>query len=89
MHVQTLLESKQECAYGNAIQVTLNYAENSGIRIKHPEKVMSNFELGIINVVKTHFGDDVVSLCLFQLCQSVYRKIQEVGLQTQYQDEDD
>ena len=87
--VHALLESKQECAYGKVIQVTLNYAENSGIRIKHPEKVMSDFELGIINAVKAHFGDDVVSLCLFHLCQSVYRKIQEVGLQTKYQDEDD
>ena len=37
-------------------------AENSGIPIKHPEKVMSDFELGIINAVKAHFGDDVVSL---------------------------
>ena len=50
---------------------------------------MSDFELGIINAVKAHFSDDMVSLCLFHLCQSVHRKIQEFGLQTQYQDEDD
>ena len=50
---------------------------------------MSNFELGIINAVKAHFGDDVVSLCFFHICQIFYRKIQEFYLQTQYQDEDD
>ena len=50
---------------------------------------MSDSEFGIINAVKAHFGDDVVSLCLFHLYQSVYCKNQEFGLQTQYQDEDD
>ena len=87
--VHALLESKQECTYRKVIQVTLNYARNSGIRLKYPEKVMSGFELRIINAFKAHFSDDVVSLCPFYLCHRVYRKIQEFGLQTQYQEEDD
>lgn len=87
--VYALLESKAEKAYSKVIEVTLSMAEKWGIRVNQPSTVMTDFELGIINSVKTHLPPDSIRLCLFHLCQSVYRKIQAEGLQEQYGDKDD
>ena len=81
--VHSLLESKREEAYTKVLEVTLAYAENAGIRINFHQTVMSDFEIAIINATKTHFGEDVIRLCLFHLCQSVYRHVQSTGLQQQ------
>ena len=45
---------------------------------------MSDFELPIINAVKTNIGENVIKGCFFHLCQNVYRGIQSEGLQEQY-----
>lgn len=54
-----------------------------------PEMIMSDFELAIINACQEVFLDVALSACFFHLCQSMYRKIQELGLQTAYNNEDD
>ena len=50
---------------------------------------MSDFELAMLNSVKTHFGNAAIRLCLFHSHQIVYRKIQAEGLQQQYLDQQD
>lgn len=87
--VHALLESKEEQAYTKVIEVTLSYASNAGVRVHHPQTVMNDFEVAIINSVVIHFGEDVIRLCLFHLCQSVYRKVQAEGLQQRYYDNAD
>ena len=67
----------------------LGLAVEFRLAIQHPHTVMCDFELAIINSVRTHFGDAAVRLCLFHLHQIVYRKIQAEGLQQQYQDKED
>ena len=42
---------------------------------------MTDFELEIINALKTQYEKEVIRLCLFHLCQCVYRHIQQEGLQ--------
>ncbi|XP_058799990.1 uncharacterized protein LOC131669250 [Phymastichus coffea] len=87
--VYALLENKKEIAYSKVIEVTLSAAEEAGIRIRHPQIVMTDFELAIINAVKNHFGENIIRLCFFHLRQSIYRKIQSEGLQQQYGDPND
>lgn len=87
--VYALLENKQEIAYSKVIEVTLAFAEQSGIRMRQPSSIMTDFELAIINAIKIHFPDEIIKLCLFHLCQSVFRRIQAEGLQQRYGDEND
>ncbi|KAK3923874.1 RNA polymerase-associated protein RapA [Frankliniella fusca] len=54
-----------------------------------PETLVSDFELSIINAVKTVFPHSNIRLCFFHLGQSVYRKVQESGLQVAYANPDD
>lgn len=51
--------------------------------------MISDFEMAIINAVIGCFGEEIVRLCYFHLNQSVYRHVQEKGLQTLYNDPDD
>lgn len=50
---------------------------------------MCDFELAIINAARNVYPDATVSCCLFHLGQSIYRKIQEEGLQREYRDPQD
>lgn len=47
-------------------------------------QILSDFELAIINAVKTVFPATLQSTCLFHLGQSIWRKIQQVGLSQKY-----
>lgn len=87
--VYSLLESKTEEAYAKVFDVTLSYATTAGISVVYPTKLMSDFELAIINAIKIYFDADAISLCLFHLCQIIYRRIQAEGLQQRYGDEND
>lgn len=53
-----------------------------------PDRIMSDFEKGLINACNNVFPEAQVSGCFFHLGQSVYRRLQEEGLQAQYNDED-
>lgn len=87
--VHALLETKREQAYSKVLEIILSLSATFGIRIRHPATVMTDFEMAIINAVKKHFDEDTIRLCFFHLRQSVYRKIQEEGLQAQYGDPND
>ena len=86
--VYALMENKTEESYTKVMQETLFAAERLGLRVQHPQ-TMSDFELAIINAVKSIFNCESIKLCLFHLCQFVYRRIQSEGLQEQYMNEDD
>lgn len=45
---------------------------------------MSDFEQAIINAVSVSFPDAQQKFCFFHLGQSLYRKICQVGLKAQY-----
>lgn len=55
-----------------------------------PNRVMADFELGLINATREIFGMDLqIIACFFHLCQSVFRHVQSVGLQRNYNDAND
>ncbi|KAH9374956.1 hypothetical protein HPB48_021639 [Haemaphysalis longicornis] len=50
-----------------------------------PDVVMTDFEKGAIYDVKATFGDGTrTKACFFYLCQSTWRKIQELGIVVQH-----
>ena len=87
--VYALLQNKQELTYTKVLQAVVAHAIRVGVTIQHPTTVMTDFELAIINSFKSEFGTESNKLCLFHLCQNVYRQIPAHGLQEQYHDESD
>ena len=51
-----------------------------------PVRIMSDFEKGILNAAETVFPQANISCCFFHLCQSIYRRVQDEGLQCEYND---
>ncbi|XP_077294150.1 uncharacterized protein LOC143916777 [Arctopsyche grandis] len=49
-----------------------------------PDRVMMDFERAAINGFQTHWPRAQVTGCYFHLCQSIYRKIKELGLSRFY-----
>lgn len=87
--VHALLENKTEEAYTKVFEVILSQAQKYGLRVQLPQAVMSDFELAIINAIKTHLNPNSVHLCFFHLCQNVFKKIISEGLKVKYMDEND
>lgn len=78
-----------QCAYQKVFDILYEKVEEFGIPLKEPTLVLGDFEMAVINAVISCFGEDILRLCFFHLCQSVYRHIQGNGLQTSYNDPDD
>ena len=86
--VYALLSSKESVQYATVFRAVNNAARAHGV-IREPEMIMSEFEMAIIKASKEEFPHVAISLCFFHLKQSMYRKIQEKGLQVAYNDEND
>ena len=88
--VYALLSRKTEVQYTQVLQavkdIVLEYNVPGPCL---PDRIMSDFELGIMNAANTVFPNAVVSCCFFHLGQSVYRRIQTEGLQRKYNDPED
>lgn len=83
-----LLENKQKEAYSKVFQFTQELIQKFEIRFILPQIIMSDFELAIINAAENIFGK-IVRCCLFHLCQSFFRRVQNEGLQQKYNYEND
>lgn len=59
------------------------------IRNFSPTRIVVDFEIAIINAVRQHFGGAIIQACLFHLCQSVFRHVQDVGMQRAYNNAED
>lgn len=81
--VYALLSSKETQQYTIALKAIQDYAQESGI-ICVPRKLMMDFEKSIINACTEMYPDTSIMCCFFHLTQSVYRKVQGVGLQESY-----
>lgn len=86
--VYSLLEGKHTVAYSKVFDVVLQKCHTYEVRVSLPDKVLSDFELAIINSAKEHFGDRVRA-CFFHLRSNIWKHIQIYGLQTAYNDEND
>lgn len=87
--VYALLSSKSTDQYASVLQAVKSVIENEFlIQCDIPNRFMCDFELSIINACTEIYPDVDVSCCQFHLGQSVYRKVQNEGLQEAYNDPD-
>lgn len=53
-----------------------------------PQKILVDFERAAMNEFSTAYPNATVSGCYFHLCQSILRKVNEIGLKTDYENDD-
>ncbi|KAK3909666.1 FLYWCH-type zinc finger-containing protein 1 [Frankliniella fusca] len=87
--VYALLTGKKETMYFKVLNVIRDKCRQFHINLPDPKTIISDFELGIINAAKAVYPDSVMRLCFFHLGQSMYRRVQEEGLQVVYNDPTD
>ena len=72
--IYALLSNKTEKTYQDFTQALLQLIPNA-----NPERIMMNFEKSAVNAFSTTFPTAQITGFYFHLCQSVLRKINEVG----------
>lgn len=83
-----LLERKTQVTYENMLQTIIQKCAEREI-FPDPLYVNMDFETSAINAVKNVLGEQVVIRgCFFHLTQSTHRKIQALGLERLYREED-
>lgn len=87
--VYALLSSKEQVQYEAVLKSVVEAARKFRIENFKPEKIITDFEKGILNACQEVFPTVQTSCCFFHLKQSLYRKIQSSGLQCQYNDPED
>lgn len=87
--VYAFMEHKTEQLYREFFQCLFEECEKLGVTAD-PEKIVTDFEKAPMTAVKRIFGEHVRTQgCFFHLCQSTWRKIQELGLVTRYKTDSD
>lgn len=87
--VYAFLEGKQENQYAAVLRAVRQAVARYRVNACTPLKIMSDFELGILNACRDVFPGIPVTCCFFHLAQAVYRHVQGEGLQGRYNDPDD
>ncbi|CAF3849720.1 unnamed protein product [Rotaria sp. Silwood1] len=81
--VYALMTMKSEELYQRLFQELNEAAEEHGLELK-PDFVLTDFEKGSINAVKSEFSSAQSKGCHFHLGQAVYRQVQDAGLTQKY-----
>lgn len=74
-----LFTNKRQCMYEDFFNLVKEFCEG-----RTPESITFDFEKAALNAAKLAFPNVLVHGCFFHLRQSIYRKIQALGLQTKY-----
>ncbi|CAF1539774.1 unnamed protein product [Adineta ricciae] len=82
-----LCERKTYETYQLIIKILKNAMANLKL-VWNPHYWMSDFEGGLIRVIKEEFPETEILGCTFHYCQAIYRNIQSNGLQESYQNID-
>lgn len=71
------------------LRAIVTAADNRGCSVD-PTTVVCDFEMAVINAVGAVLGPHVaVQGCFYHLCQSTWRRVQEIGLTVTYRQEDE
>ena len=81
--VYALLPNKQQTTYARFFDVLLDDDH------LQPQTVMVDFEIAVLNAVRGSFPNSALKGCFFHFCQAIYRKVQSLGLQNRYRDDDE
>ncbi|CAI6371908.1 unnamed protein product [Macrosiphum euphorbiae] len=86
--IYCILERKTQSTYKHIFRVIMEECKKRDL---YPDPLNFNldFELAVINAAKLIFGNDInIRGCFYHLCQSTYRKVQELGLSNRYQEDE-
>ncbi len=86
--VYVFLSSKEQVQYKTVLQAVKDAVAQYQLPHCVPQKIMTDFEKGIINAAQEVFPEIQVACCFFHLGQSVYRQVQDKSLQQAYNDPD-
>lgn len=75
-----LLQSKTRATYENIINQIRTLIPSA-----NPERILVDFETAAISAFQTAFPNATISGCFFHLCQSVLRKVNEMGMKSDYE----
>jgi hypothetical protein len=82
--VYAFLSGKSQALYELLFRGLNDHCRSNGYDLE-PERIKVDFEQAVFRAIASVYGTDVtVSGCYYHLTQSTYRKIQELGLATQY-----
>jgi len=82
--VSCLMGGKTTGHYRQVFQCLKTAVRRLTRRRLKPRRIVCDFEQAIILAAETEFPRVAISGCYFHFCQSLYRKIQTLGLTTQY-----
>ena len=79
-----LLQRKSQLTYETLLTAIVDRCTTLGI-VADPERIVLDFEMSAMSAVTAVFGNGVsIHGCFFHLCQSTFRKVQELGLVNNY-----
>lgn len=80
-----LLPNKEGATYVRFLRLVKEKAAELGIFL-NPQRVMQDFEIGLMKASLEVFPDVVIKGCNFHFAQCLWRKLQGLGLATHYQE---
>ena len=78
-------ETTQVTVANRCLSMLKEEAQNGGLQL-HPEKIVTDFELGVIQAVELQFPMAKVQGCFYHYAQCIWRKVQNLGLQPAYKE---
>lgn len=79
-----MLRSKETALYREMFrQIRLHITRITGYCFQ-PSRILCDFEMSLISAIQTEFPQASLHGCYFHYCQSIWRKVQELGLTTAY-----
>lgn len=75
-----LLTNKTEDTYTRVLQEVKRL-----VPLAYPKKILVDFERAAMNAFSLAYPDATVTGCYFHLCQSITKKVNEIGLKTEYE----
>ena len=79
-----LLTNKTAATYGRVLAEIHNL-----VPLASPKTILIDFEKAVMNVLSASYPSARVTGCYFHLCQSVVRKVNELGLKVDYESNDE
>ena len=80
-----LLPGKSREAYNECFTMLKSACQDRNLNVL-PRKITINFELGLLQAVELQFPTAKIQGCFYHYSQSIWRKVQNLGLQTMYRD---
>lgn len=81
--VYALMTNKSEESYERLFQDIIVFSEENEIELSTPV-ILADLELAVISATKSEYLNVSKKVCFFHLSLCVWRKIQECGIATQY-----